>query len=288
MQLNRTMRRAGVTLCGVALGLLPAADLAGAHDAAASGSSLHGRVVSVGSGTFDLRNQSGTHTVDTTSSTAYSELGNASPLPGLADGEWVAVTLDPTAASPTASAVTVFPESVAGKVAYVSGSNVTLASRHGSQAVLVSSGTTYLEKGASPTGVSPGEFVAASGLPDPNNHLVLDAQRVVIANPPTPASIPGPPPPTPGVTPSTAPGAAFPHQPVPAAKPFEPAGGPAPHLQQPATPPTGHGAGPTTAARYNGAPAGHPGGAPGGQGWSHGGQPGTGFGGGRSGGGFGH
>ena len=76
MQLHRAIRRTGLTLSGVALELLPAAGIAGAHDADTSGSCLRGQVLSVGAGSFELRSQRGTQTVDTTSSTAYSELAN--------------------------------------------------------------------------------------------------------------------------------------------------------------------------------------------------------------------
>src|SRR5262249_11973684 len=126
MQLNRTTRIAGITVSGAALGLLPAAGVAAAHDAAhdvdATGSGLHGRVVSVGSGDFVLKTfHGGTTTVDTTGTTAYSELGNPTALTGVVDGEWVSVGLDPSAQTPTATSVTVFPQSVGGKVTSVSG-----------------------------------------------------------------------------------------------------------------------------------------------------------------------
>ena len=117
MQLNRTTRIAGITVSGAALGLLPAAGVAAAHDAGSSGAGLHGRVVSVGMGDFVLDTfHGGTTTVDTIGSTAYSELGSSTPLPGVVDGEWVSVGLDPSAQSPTAMSVTVFPQSVGGKV----------------------------------------------------------------------------------------------------------------------------------------------------------------------------
>ena len=186
MQLNRTMRIAGITSSGVALGLLPAAGVAAAHDAATGDPGLQGHVISVGSGDFVLRAAQGhTQTVETSATTTYSELGNSASLPGLLDGERVAVTLDPSAPSPTALSVTVLPESASGKVTDVSGSIVTVASRWGSRTVVLGPSTTYTEKDATPSGVSDGEFVVAWGLPDPTTPSAIDAQSVhIVASPP--------------------------------------------------------------------------------------------------------
>jgi hypothetical protein len=65
------------------------------------------------------------------------------------DGENVAITLDPSASSPTATNVVVFPERVSGRVSNVAGSTVTLSSRRGTDTVLVSPSTKYYEKGTS-------------------------------------------------------------------------------------------------------------------------------------------
>ena len=194
MQLNRTMRIAGITSSGVALGLLPAAGVAAAHDAATGDPGLQGRVVSVGSGDFVLRATQGhTQTVETPTTTTYSELGNSAALPGVLDGERVAVTLDPSAPSPTALSVTVLPESASGKVTDVSGSIVTVASRWGSRTLVLSPTTTYTEKDATPSGVSDGEFVVASGLPDPTTPSAIDAQRLyIVASPTAPPNSPKP------------------------------------------------------------------------------------------------
>lgn len=241
MQLNRTMRRAGITVTAAALGLLPAAGVAAAHDAdsSSSSSSLDGRVVSVGSGNFVLQTERGNSvTVDTTGSTAYTELGNPAALSGVLDGEWVTISLDPSAQTPTATAVTVFPESVRGQVTGVSGSDVTLASRHGTETVMLAPSTAYVQKGATPTGVSTGEFVVASGLPDPGTPSVLDAQRVFIAAPTNPTPDQPQPQPQPPVTASTTPSWPVDHPPVPQGKPFEPSAGHVSDPQQPSGPPT--------------------------------------------------
>jgi hypothetical protein len=288
MQLNRTMRIAGITVSGAALGLLPAAGVASAHDADSSNPSLHGRVESVGSGEFVVKTfHGGTVTVDTTGTTAYSELGNSAPLPGVVDGEWVAISLDPLAQAPTATSVTVFPESVGGKVTGVSGSNVTLASRQGARTVLLTPSTTFVQKDAAPTGVSVGELVVAAGLPDPSTPTTLDAQRVFIV---TPHTAPNPPQPQPTVTSSTAPFGADHHQPGPQDKPFEPSGGNAPafHQPQPGAPAFGQGGSPGS-GRFNGGPDASQHGSPsdGGHDSSHDGSSG-GSDGGHSGGGFNH
>jgi hypothetical protein len=185
MQLNRTMRIAGISASGVALALLPAAGAAGAHEASTGGQGVQGRVASVGAGEFVLQSGPGhTQTVDTTPSTAYAELGNSTALPGVLDGEWVAVNLDPSNTSPTATSVTVFPDSASGKVTDVTGSTITLASPWGgSRSLVVSPSTTYSEKDATPSEVSDGEVVSATGLPDPTTPDAIDAQSVSIVSP---------------------------------------------------------------------------------------------------------
>jgi hypothetical protein len=288
MQLNRRVRLAGVTISGAALGLLPVAGVAAAHDSDSSSPSLHGRVVSVGSGNFVLRVNGGTQTVDTTGSTSYAELGSSTTLPGVLDGEWVAVTLDPSASAPTATSVTVFPERAGGTVTSMSGSTVTLASRYGSRTVLVSPSTAYVEKNASPTGVSTGEVVVVSGLPDSTTPATLDAQRVFIVSPPAPAPPSQPQPVTGGTPTNGAPTAAAVHPPVQTSKPLPSSEGPpaSQPQQQPSSSAPGQG-GPGV-ARYNGSPgiAQRGGPAGGSQGWSHGGNSGGSFGGGS--GGVGH
>ena len=113
-QLNTTLRLAGVSISAAALGLLTTEGTAAAHERAAS-ADLHGRVVSVGSGDFVLKRfDTKTETVDTTAGTTYSEPGGAVAPTTVLDGESVAVTLDPTALSPTATHVTVVPEKVVG------------------------------------------------------------------------------------------------------------------------------------------------------------------------------
>jgi hypothetical protein len=102
----------------------------------------------------------------------------------------VAVTLDPTASSPTATNVVVFPEKVGGRITNVAGSTVTLTNKRGTDTVIVSSSTKYYEKGASPTAVSNGEVVTVFGLPDAGTPGELDAQVVAIFSPPTPTPTP--------------------------------------------------------------------------------------------------
>jgi hypothetical protein len=206
MQLHKTMRIAGVSLSAAALALLTAEGTAAAHERT-SGPDLRGRVTSVASGDFVLQKYDGTtETVDTTSGTSYSEPGTSVAPPGVLQGENVVVTLDPTAPSPTATSVLVFPERVSGRVTNVAGSTITLSTRRGSDTVLVSPGTKYFQKGASPTGVTAGEQVSAFGLPDASAPGDLDAQVVAIFSPASwPHPHPHPQPPTPTTQPAPAP-----------------------------------------------------------------------------------
>jgi hypothetical protein len=260
MQLHKTMRLAGVTLSAAALALLTAEGTAAAHEGTSS-PDLRGRVTSVASGDFVLQNYDGsTKTVDTTEATTYAEPGSSIAPPGVYDGENVAVTLDPTASNPTATSVIVFPERVDGSVTNVAGSTVTLSNKRGADTVIVSPGTKYYQKGATPTGVSNGEGVTVFGLPDPGTPGELDAQVVAICSPPA-----QPQPPAPQVTqpqPTTGAVSQWPNASAPAAQPA------APH-----SPPTGGWSAPNGPSAPHG-PQGGPGpaGAPGPRDGGFGGQ----------------
>ena len=187
MQPHKTMRIVGVSLSAAALALLTAEGTAAAHERT-SAPDLRGRVTSVATGDFVLQKYDGTsETVDTTSGTTYSEPGTSVAPPGVLQGENVAVTLDPTAASPTATSVIVFPERVSGRVTNVAGSTIMLSNRHGTDTVLVSSSTKYFQRGARPTGVTDGEQVSAFGLPDATTPGDLDAQVVAVFSDPVAA-----------------------------------------------------------------------------------------------------
>lgn len=270
MQLHKTMRRAGVSLSAAALALLTAEGTAAAQERTSS-PDLQGRVTSVASGDFVLQKHDGTtETVDTTDATTYSEPGTAVAPEGLQDGEHVAVELDSTASSPTATNVIVFPERISGRVSNVAGSTVTLANKRGTDTVLVSSSTKYYEKGVTATSVSNGELVSVFGLPDPGTPGELDAQVVAIFSPAPP--------------PAPRPAATTPSVPQPHPQPVRAPVSPGPHVGdpqgQPVAPPSGRAPGapgwgqPTP----NGASFGHgPSGGPGGPG--SGGSHGGGFGG---------
>jgi hypothetical protein len=216
MQLHKTMRLAGVSLSAAALALITAEGPAAAHEGSSS-PDLRGRVTSVASGEFVIQKYDGTtETVDTTGGTAYSEPGSSVALPGVVKGENVAVSLDPSATSPTATNVVVFPERSSGRVTNVAGSTVTLSNRHGAHTVLVSSDTKYDEKGTSPTGVSDGEQIVAFGLPDTSTPGALDAQVVAIFGPqPQLQPTPPPTPTTAAVTPGAQPGGPHPQPEAP-------------------------------------------------------------------------
>jgi Domain of unknown function (DUF5666) len=243
MQLHKTMRLAGVSLSAAALALITAEGPAAAHEGTSS-PDLRGRVTSVASGDFVIQKYDGTtETLDTTSGTTYSEPGSSLALPGVVNGENVAVSLDPSASSPTATKVVVLPERVSGRVTNIAGSTITLSNRRGTDIVLVSSDTKYYEKGTTPTGVSDGEQVTAFGLPDTTTPGALDAQIVAIFNSATP---PQPhPTPQPAPTPTTTAVTSGPQSGGPQAQPAEP---PAPatgavgwHGSAPAATPLAHG-----------------------------------------------
>jgi len=193
----------GVSLSAAALALLTAEGPAAAHERTST-PDLRGRVTSVASRDFVLQKYDGTtETVDTTDATTYSEPGSSLAPPGVYDGENVAVTLDQTGASPTATSVVVFPEKLGGRVSNVAGSTVTLTNKRGTDTIIVSPSTKYYQRGASPTGVSNGEVMTVFGLPDAGTPGELDAQVVAIFSPATPPQPPQPQPPhtTAAVTP---------------------------------------------------------------------------------------
>ncbi len=186
MQLHKTMRIAGVSLSAAALALLTAEGPAAAHERTTS-QDLRGRVTSVASRDFVLQKYDGTTaTVATTDATTYSEAGSSISMPAVYEGENVAVALDSTASSPTATNVVVFAEELGGRVATVAGPTVMLTDKRGTDTVIVSPSTRYYQKGADPTGVSDGEMVTVFGLPDAGTTGELDAQVLAIFNPATP------------------------------------------------------------------------------------------------------
>jgi hypothetical protein len=275
MQLHKTMRIAGVSLSAAALALLTAEGPAAAHQRTFS-QDLRGRVTSVASGDFVLQKHDGTtQTVDTTDATTYSEPGSAIAPLGVYDGESVAVTFDPTASSPTATSVIVFPEKVSGRVTNVAGSTVTLTNRRGTDTLIVSPSTKYYQKGATPTAVSDGEVVTVFGLPDPSTPTELDAQVVAIFGPGTSPQPQPPPQPKPQQQnqPQTRPTAAVTQWPrvgnpeVQPGAPHAPAGG---DWSTPGEPSAPHGpsGGPGTPGAAGPRGGGSPGGF-GGQGFGH-------------------
>lgn len=208
---------------------------------------LRGRVTSVGPTDFVLKQFDGTsEIVNTTTTTTYTEPGSAVAPTGVVDGEHVVATLDVRASSPTATSVTVEPERVGGRVSNVSGSTLTVTTRDGTDSVIVTADTKYLEKDATPTGVTAGEIITAFGLPDPSTPGALDAQIISIFSPPpaqpvTPAPVPQPPAPQPQPQPQPQPVAASQPQAVaPASPPSHSGWTPG----QPATPHPDDGQGP--------------------------------------------
>ena len=93
----------------------------------------------------------------------------------------MAVTLDSTASSPTATNLVVFPEELGGRVATVAGPTVMLTDKRGTDTVIVSPSTKYSQKGADPTGVSDGEVVTVFGLPGAGTPGELDAEVLAIS-----------------------------------------------------------------------------------------------------------
>lgn len=155
MQRNKTWRLAGVSLSAAALGLLTAEGSAAAHEGTSS-SDLRGRVTPVELAAFVLKKFDGTaQTVYTSSTTTYSEPGSSVFPAGVVEGENVAVALDPTASGPDSNERDRVSREVGGRVANVSGSTLTVTNWHGgTETVLVTPDTKYLEEGRTPTGGS--------------------------------------------------------------------------------------------------------------------------------------
>jgi uncharacterized membrane protein YgcG len=183
---KRTLMNAGVSLSVATVGALAVEGSASAHDAPGSDDgvahALRGVVSAVGTGNFTITNRQGTETIDTTSTTTFSETGTPLPPVTVAVGQSVAVALDPSDTTPTAVRVTVLLNRVSGKVTNVTGSTITLAGPRAGRQVLISSITQYFNGKTTATGVTDGEFVSAFGTRDATTPGELDAIFVDIAS----------------------------------------------------------------------------------------------------------
>jgi hypothetical protein len=213
---KKNVRNVGITLSAASLGLLASEGTAGAHESDAVPAHVFGTVTAVAAGSITVQTPDGSsQTVATTPSTTYRETGT-STLPTVADGDHVEVRLDPTDATPTATAITVLLDRLSGRVVSVDGSTVRLAERHGFRDFLTTASTTYDEvpststsTTSAPTGLTPGEYVIAFGLPSSSTPSEIVAQFVDIVS----TKIPTPPKPVPpqpvkfpaGATPTTGP-----------------------------------------------------------------------------------
>ena len=189
---KRTILHTGASLSIVGGGALIAAGAASAHDATDSstpgGPAHHGHyavqgvVATVGTDSFAITTHKGTtKTIDTTSTTTFGETGTPVAPTGVTVGETVAVTLDPTDATPTAVHVTVLLGRASGKVIAVSSTSITLAGpRDSTREVVLSPGTTFFTGKTAATGVTVGEFVTAFGTRDTSTPTDLDALFVDI------------------------------------------------------------------------------------------------------------
>lgn len=178
-----SVRNVGLALVAAGVGVV-AAEGAAAGDGVA-GHLVEGKVTAVGTNTFTLTNVKGTETIDTTTATAFHELGSPVNPTGVADGQHVVVALNPTDSTPTAVSVTILLDRVSGKVTSVSGSTITLAAFGGTREVVVSPSTAYYSGKTTVTGVTDGEWVTAFGTRDTSTTPPeLDALFVDVFTPP--------------------------------------------------------------------------------------------------------
>lgn len=193
VNVRRNARRIGATLSATTLALLAAQGPASAH---AKSDVVEGTVSSVTEGLLKVATADGTtDSIVTTPATTYAESGSTTALSGVTDGERVAVRLDPSSATLTATKVTVLLNRLSGRVVGVNGSTIRLAERHGQRAFVVSPATRYVEGGTAVTGVTNGEFVTAFGMPAAPAPAEMVASYVDITGaPPVPPRPVSPPP----------------------------------------------------------------------------------------------
>jgi uncharacterized membrane protein YgcG len=179
-----SVRNVGLALAAAGVGVV-AAEGAAAGDGVA-GHLTEGKVTAVGANSFTITNAKGTETIDTTTATAFHELGSPVNPTGVADGQDVVVALSQDDTTPTAVSVTILLNRVSGKVTSVSGSTITLAAPGGSREVIVSPSTAYYSGKTTVSGVTDGEWVTAFGTRDSSTTPPeLDALFVDVFTPPT-------------------------------------------------------------------------------------------------------
>ena len=145
---------------------------------------LSGTVSAATSTSFTLAESGGaTVTVDTPSSTRYSETGTRTAPGGVRDGQRVEVVptggTSSTATTVTASRVVIVLAQVGGTVGTVTSGTFTVSNPGGLVTTVHTDGTTaYTKDGASASGVTAGERVTAYGTPDTSNPSLLDAEFV--------------------------------------------------------------------------------------------------------------
>jgi uncharacterized membrane protein YgcG len=206
-----------VSLTLIGGGVVALEGMAAAHEGMAGHSDLvRGTVTSVGTGSFTITTRKGTSkTIATTPTTTFFEPGTPVAPLGVAMGENVVVSLDPTQTTPTAKNVVVLLSRESGRVSSVSGTTITLSGpwKGMTRQVMTSSGTKYFNGKTAVSGVTADEFVTAFGTRDATDPSELNALFVDIANLPV-VPPPGPPmrPPGPRFTP---PGPPFPHPGLP-------------------------------------------------------------------------
>ena len=183
-QWKRTLRNTGISLTVVGMGVVAAAGAASAHGDGPVVWGVRGTVTGVGTGSFTITTHQGTtETIDTTTTTTYAETGTLVAPTAVAQGQDVAVRLDPADTTPTAVEITVILDRVSGKVTGVTDSSITLSGpRHTTRDVVISSGTTYYDGTTTAAGVTAGEFVIAFGTSDTTTPSELDAVFVDIGS----------------------------------------------------------------------------------------------------------
>jgi uncharacterized membrane protein YgcG len=212
---KRKILNAGVSLSVVGGGVLLAEGAVSAHDAVDHGGPAHhqglhhlvqGVVSSVGTGSFTITTHRGvSKTIDTTSTTVFSETGTPAVPATVAAGQNVAVSLDPTNPTPTAVRVVIVLNRISGKVLTVTPTSITLTGPHNTtRVVTVLSGTMFFTGTTSATGVTMGQFVTVFGSPDATTPANFDAMFVDVGLA-QPQPVVTPPVVTPPVVPPTVP-----------------------------------------------------------------------------------
>ena len=136
-QWKRTLRNTGISLTVAGRGCHGAQPaLHRLTGSSAYAEFVRGTVTTVGTGTITITTHKGTmETIDTLSTTTYSETGTLVAPTGVTDGQDVLVKLDPADTTPTAVEITVILNRESGKVTAFTSTSITLSRPLGQEAL---------------------------------------------------------------------------------------------------------------------------------------------------------